>query len=66
MAISCCYGCVPPKRTPTCHGSCKEYAEQKAAHDAEREREIKKKIIDNEIYSQRGCAVAKAYRKRKR
>ena len=37
MAITCCNGCVPPKRTPTCKfdGSCNKYIEAKAKHDAE-------------------------------
>lgn len=38
MAINCCYGCVPPKRTPTCKfdGTCNKYAEAKKIHDEER------------------------------
>ena len=28
--ITCCYGCVPPKRHPACSATCPEYAEQKA------------------------------------
>ena len=37
MAINCCKGCVPPKRTPTCKfdGTCGKYAEAKEKHDRE-------------------------------
>lgn len=30
-----CNNCVPPKRTPTCHATCIDYAIAKAFHDAE-------------------------------
>lgn len=36
--ITCCNGCVPPKRTPTCKfdGTCGKYAEAKKKHDQEK------------------------------
>lgn len=66
--ISCCKGCVPPKRTPTCKfdGTCNKYAEAKAIHDAELERINKIRNVRNEIYSQRGESVRKACRRNKR
>lgn len=33
MSISCCKGCVAPKRHEACWGHCPEYLEQKAEHD---------------------------------
>ena len=65
--INCCYGCVPPKRTPTCKfdGTCNKYAEQKLLHDAEREQINKHRYIEVEIYRQRGEGVRRAGRRRK-
>ena len=45
MAIKCCNGCVPPKRSPTCHGSCPDYIREKAVHDAQVEKEYQKRSI---------------------
>ena len=45
MAIKCCNGCVPPKRSPTCHGSCPEYIKEKAKHDAQMAEENRKRSI---------------------
>ena len=30
-----CNGCVPPKRTSTCHSTCKDYKKWKIAYNAE-------------------------------
>lgn len=67
MAIDCCNGCVPPKRTPTCKfdGSCNKYAEAKAKHDAELEQIRKADRTRHDIYSQRGDGVLRAKRRRK-
>lgn len=67
MAIECCNGCVPPKRTPTCKfdGTCPKYAEAKARHDAEREQIRKTDRTRHDIYSQRGDGVRRAIRRRK-
>lgn len=62
MAITCCRHCEPPKRTTTCHydGTCQEYIEQKAKHDAELEEQNRQKFLDYSLYHQRGDAVRKA------
>lgn len=55
MAINCCYGCVPPKRTPTCKfdGTCNKYAEAKKEHDEEKAAERKKQDIESGLRDQR-------------
>ena len=67
MAITCCYGCVPPKRTHTCHfdGTCQEYIKQKEEHDAKRGERNKRVRTEVEIYQQRGDSVRRAIRNRK-
>lgn len=65
MAITCCNGCVPPKRTPTCHATCPEYAKQKAKHDADREQANKAREIQHNLNSQTGAGVAKAKKRKK-
>lgn len=63
MAIKCCYGCVPPKRHPACHGHCPEYLAEKAKDDKEKAEEQKRKNISGGIYSERSYKIAKAKRK---
>lgn len=65
--ITCCNGCVPPKRTTTCHfdGTCPEYIEQKAVHDAELERKNKAKFAQDSIICQKYEGVRRAYKRRK-
>ena len=43
-----CRGCVPPKRTPTCHSSCPDYAEWKSGLETKNAkiREVKKEYDD--------------------
>lgn len=67
MAIDCCNGCVPPKRTPTCKfdGSCNIYAEAKAKHDAEMEQIRMADRTRHDLYNQRGDGVRRAIRRRK-
>lgn len=65
MAIRCCNGCVPPKRTPTCHATCPEYLEQKAKHDADRERINKAKMTQYNIRDQKSDGVYRANRRKK-
>lgn len=65
MTIRCCNGCVPPKRTPTCHATCPEYTQQKEQHDAERERINKARLTQLNIYSQKGDGVRRAKRRKK-
>ena len=37
--ITCCKGCVPPKRHTCCHQYCEEYIEQKAILEKEKKAE---------------------------
>lgn len=60
--INCCNGCVPPKRNPYCHGSCPEYAEEKAENDRQKAIEYEKKQISRGLYEQRQNAVEKAWK----
>lgn len=66
MAINCCKGCVPPKRTPTCKfdGTCNRYAEAKKKHDAEREAARKAKAISDGVYESRQRSARKVLRHR--
>lgn len=57
MAIKCCYGCVPPKRNATCHGTCPDYIREKAVHDAELEAEYKRRSIKSGLIQQQERAV---------
>lgn len=67
MAITCCNGCVPPKRTPTCKfdGSCNKYAEAKAKHDAQMEQIRKEARTRHDINSQMIDCVRRVKRRRK-
>lgn len=65
MAITCCNGCKPPERTPTCHCTCPKYAEQKAKHEAQREQINKAKFTDHNLYGQTGDRVARANKRKK-
>lgn len=65
MAIVCCKGCVAPKRYPGCHGSCSEYLEQKAEHEALKAVADRKKFASQGITMQRNYAISKALRTRK-
>lgn len=60
MAIKCCNGCVPPKRNPTCHGSCPDYIREKAAHDALVEADYQRRSIKNGLITQTERAVRRA------
>jgi putative component of membrane protein insertase Oxa1/YidC/SpoIIIJ protein YidD len=68
MAINCCYGCVPPKRTPTCKfdGTCNKYAEEKKKHDALKAADDKRRAVGNAIYYQRCIKVDKAMKNRQK
>ena len=65
MRITCCKGCVAPKRYPGCHDRCPEYIEQKAQFNAEKEAQRKKKQISFGITAQRAAAVTKAIKSRR-
>ena len=63
MAIKCCNGCVPPKRTPGCHGTCKEYIAEKAALDEQNAAATAKKKTNQNIYAQKSAGVHRAKRR---
>ena len=65
MAITCCYGCVAPKRHPGCHDHCPEYIEQKAKHDKERIALAEQNSISRREKA-RGRTAACEIRRRKR
>lgn len=65
MAITCCRGCVPPKRNEWCHATCTEYAEQKAKHEAQRQQNNKEKFTQHNLYQQTGDRVARANKRKK-
>ena len=64
MAIDSCYGCVPPKRTPTCKfdGTCDKYAKAKEKYEREKAIIDQKKRIENGLKTQ---AVSGIYRCKK-
>ena len=66
MGIKCCYGCTAPKRYPGCHSHCPDYAKEKAADDAKKAEERKKRDIEYAIIGQRGRAVMKAMKHRQK
>lgn len=66
MAITCCNGCVPPKRNPHCHSTCPEYKEQKAKHDEEKAEYFKKSEVDAGLVAQTMKGVHRAYKARKK
>lgn len=47
----CCYGCVPPKRTSTCHCTCKEYKDAKEEHEAKLEEERRQQQSKNDAFA---------------
>ena len=67
MAIKCCNGCVPPKRTPWCHcsGNCPEHDAQKAQHEKERAEIVRKRDVQYGLTAQTYRSVDRArYRKK--
>ncbi len=65
VAIKCCNGCVPPKRNPWCHGTCPEYADEKAQNDMEKAAANRKKEIECGLIAQTLKGVDRAYKARK-
>lgn len=51
--IRCCYGCVPPKRSPTCHGTCPDYIAAKAENDRLVEQQRQENAISHGLYAQK-------------
>lgn len=68
MAITCCNGCVPPKRTPTCHfdGTCDKYPAEKAKHDSDMEQINKARATKHNLYNQTGERVDRANKRKRR
>ena len=67
MAIKCCNGCVPPKRNPTCHGSCPDYIREKTENDARLAEENRKRSIKHGLNDETFRGVQRATKgKRKR
>lgn len=64
MAITCCNGCVPPKRTPTCKfdGTCDKYAIAKQKHDEEKQALLEAKRVANSIQNQKNDCARRALR----
>lgn len=62
MGISCCNGCVAPKRYPGCHGSCPEYIKEKAELNArmEEDKQRRRIIYDLNARRRRYAAIARA------
>ena len=65
MAVSCCYGCVAPKRYPGCHDHCPERTEEKALADEKKAIENKNKAISVGITAQKMAGIYRANRKNK-
>ena len=66
MAITCCNGCVPPKRHTVCWGDCPEYIEQKAEDAAKKEAYNKEVRLTGEIRGDRRIRYARYLRNRGR
>lgn len=58
-----CKGCTPPKRHPSCHATCPEYIEDKAAHDARKAKRDKERDIGCAIVQNRTDKVIKAMKR---
>ena len=66
MAISCCHGCMAPKRYPGCHDVCPDYLKEKAAHDALREEDYKRRRTIHDLNEQRYRGVTKAVKHKRK
>lgn len=62
--ITCCKGCVAPRRFPGCHAVCDDYRREKEQCEKERIERNKRKLTEYELYSQRSEAVRKTIGKR--
>lgn len=61
--INCCHYCVAPKRHPGCHGSCPEYAAEKAEHDRLKAADTEKRKTNSNIYCQKADGVTRAMKR---
>ena len=59
-----CRYCKPPKRTPTCHITCKEHKEWKEGYESDKAEIDKEKEISRAINDYRSQNVEKALRSR--
>ena len=65
MAINCCNGCVPPKRTGDCHVTCPDYIIDSVFNKAEMAEAKQQQAISNDIYHSRSDKVNTAMRRRR-
>ena len=65
MAITCCKGCVAPKRHTACWGHCPEYLAEKAEHDRLKAEHDKVNQIKTAIIGSQMKKVYKAMKDRK-
>lgn len=65
MAITCCNGCVPPKRNPYCHGTCPEYLKEKAEYDQKKAEQDRERDARCGLLRQKYEKVFNAYKKRR-
>lgn len=63
--IKCCLGCVPPRRTPTCHVTCPDYIREKAEHEKKREAEFRRREADQGVRDMLNQGVAKQAKRRR-
>lgn len=66
MPISCCKGCVPPRRSPTCHSSCPDYIRESKEHREQMDAEYEAGRIMGQTYDAKQKAYTKFLRRRKR
>lgn len=66
MGIKCCSGCVAPKRYPGCHGSCPEYIQEKADHDARMAEDYKRRRLNQNLNEQRYSAITNAVKNKRK
>lgn len=52
MYITCCRGCIAPKRHPGCHGSCPEYIKERATYDAKKAEADRQRDIEHGLTAQ--------------
>ena len=61
-----CKGCTPPKRHPSCHATCPEYIEDKAAHEERKSKRDKERDINLAIFKNRTDKVLKALKRHRK
>lgn len=61
--IRCCYKCTD-KRHAGCHATCKEYADEKAENDRDREERYKQNCAIRSYYKDRNTKIKRKMQKR--